>query len=24
MGTEDLRNGVAKFFAGEQPVFEGK
>jgi enoyl-CoA hydratase/carnithine racemase len=24
MGTEDLRNGVAKFFAGEQPVFEGR
>ena len=24
MGTEDLRNGVTKFFAGEQPVFEGK
>ncbi len=23
MGTEDLRNGVTKFFAGEQPVFEG-
>jgi enoyl-CoA hydratase/carnithine racemase len=24
MGTEDLRNGVTRFFAGEQPVFEGK
>jgi enoyl-CoA hydratase/carnithine racemase len=24
MGTEDLRNGVTKFFAGEQPVFEGR
>jgi 2-(1,2-epoxy-1,2-dihydrophenyl)acetyl-CoA isomerase len=24
MGTEDLRNGVGKFFAGEQPVFEGR
>jgi len=24
MGTEDLRNGVEKFFAGEQPVFEGR
>ncbi len=24
MGTEDLRSGVAKFFAGEQPVFEGR
>lgn len=24
MGTEDLRNGVAKFFAGGQPVFEGR
>jgi 2-(1,2-epoxy-1,2-dihydrophenyl)acetyl-CoA isomerase len=24
MGTEDLRNGVSKFFAGEQPVFEGR
>ena len=24
MGTEDLRNGVARFFAGEQPVFEGR
>ena len=22
MGTEDLRNGVAAFFAGETPVFE--
>lgn len=24
MGTEDLRNGVSRFFAGEQPVFEGR
>ncbi len=24
MGTDDLRNGVAQFFAGEQPVFEGR
>jgi enoyl-CoA hydratase/carnithine racemase len=24
MGTEDLRNGVTRFFAGEQPVFEGR
>ncbi len=24
MGTEDLRSGVAKFFAGEPPVFEGR
>lgn len=24
MGTEDLRNGVPAFFAGEQPVFEGR
>lgn len=24
MGTDDLRNGVARFFAGEQPVFEGR
>ena len=24
MGTEDLRNGVARFFAGETPVFEGR
>ncbi len=24
MGTEDLRNGVGKFFAGEQPVFDGR
>lgn len=24
MGTEDLRNGVTKFFAGEKPTFEGR
>jgi 2-(1,2-epoxy-1,2-dihydrophenyl)acetyl-CoA isomerase len=24
MGTEDVRNGVAKFFAGEKPTFEGR
>ena len=24
MGTEDLRNGVARFFAGEKPTFEGR
>lgn len=24
MGTEDLRNGVGRFFAGEQPIFEGR
>ncbi len=24
MGTDDLRNGVARFFAGEEPVFEGR
>lgn len=24
MGTDDLRNGVGRFFAGEQPVFEGR
>lgn len=24
MGTEDLRNGVARFFAGEQPEFHGR
>ena len=23
MGTEDLRNGVATFLAGEQPTFQG-
>jgi 2-(1,2-epoxy-1,2-dihydrophenyl)acetyl-CoA isomerase len=23
MGTDDLRNGVTRFFAGEQPTFEG-
>jgi hypothetical protein len=24
MATEDLRNGVAAFFAGEKPVFSGR
>ncbi len=24
MGTEDLRNGVRDFFAGEQPAFQGR
>lgn len=24
MGTEDLRNGVAAFFGGDKPVFEGR
>lgn len=24
MGTDDLRNGVERFFAGEEPVFEGR
>ena len=24
MATEDLRNGVAAFFSGEKPVFEGR
>jgi enoyl-CoA hydratase/carnithine racemase len=24
MGTDDLRNGVGRFFAGEKPVFEGR
>ena len=24
MGTEDLRNGVAAFFAGDEPEFKGE